>query len=850
MLMRRILLFVSFVACAVTSYAQKHSLGVALEGTLELLNKGQVAEAYAYWNDNSKDYKTDSLYIWASAVAAQNFMGQGCFAETETMLNNSEQTLNQLKSNSYWWYQQWGYLSTRKAMLFGSMHDYTLARTSAVDAKIAFEQISYRGLDYALALAVLSETALAKGDQVLARTFAGQALYYAVLVYTTNTLDKNDYPYFSYIFRENGIIELSLGYYEYAINSFEALKGLNSQLNYDDPNIDLYLGMAYVYNGNYEKALTILTPYYANCSLLQSKISSGIHCLYAKYRLGHTDIAQLAYEVAKLQADNTSRMFSFMSDQEKEKWWMSNENTIISLADAILLQSGINDVNGIIANNEIFSKGLLLRSSNMLKAAALESRDERIVSSYYTLEGLKGKLSETSEKAEQTILKQEITTLEKELQRELNISVNDVTSWQDIACSLSNKDVALEFVRFNSLEQENEADYYAIIVKKGVKEPKILHLFKESSLKQIVGIQGNKRIDRYITELYSTGDPKNRGADLYQLIWASLEQEIKGASTIYYSPAGMLNSVSLQGISNGKQCLGQKYVMHLVSSIGEIPHIKSASSNRCNRAVIFGGVQYDAEETELVQASRAYSRGNSEMWETGVLEVRSGWKHLPGTETEAKEIGSIMMNNGYTVEILSGLKANEESFKALSGKDINTIHIATHGFFLSEQKDIKKNAFLNPTMSNNIGRVDPMLRSGLLFAGANRAWTGKRSIDGIDDGILTAKEVASLNFSKVKLIVLSACQTGLGDVESNEGVYGLQRAFKLAGAETLIMSLWEVDDKATSLLMKTFYEDYFNGKAKDVAFRNAINKVRSYKDENGNTPFSSPYYWSAFVMMD
>lgn len=847
--MRRILLFIIFVACAVTSYAQKHPLGVALEGTLELLNKGQVAEAYAYWNDNSKAYKADSLYIWASAVAAQNFMGRGCFAETETMLNNSEQTLNQLKSNSYWWHQQWGYLSTRKALLYGSMHNYTLARNSAVAAKIAFEKISYRGLDYAFALAVLSEAALAKGNQVLARTFAGQALYYAVQVYT-NSPDKNDYPYFSYIFRENGIIELSLGYYENAIKSFETIKGLNNQLNYNDPNIDMYLGIAYVNNGNYEKALTILTPYYANCSLLQSKILSGIHCLYAKYRLGHTDIAQLAYEVAKLQADNTSLMFSFMSDQEKEKWWMSNENSIISLVDAILLQSGIKDVNGIIADNEIFSKGLLLRSSNMLKVAALESSDERIVSSYYTLEGLKGKLSETSEKAEQTLLEQEISTLEKELQRKLNISVNDVTSWQDVAASLSNKDVALEFVRFNSLEQDDEADYYAIIVKNSYKEPKIFHLFNESSLKQIIGNQGNRRIDRYITELYSTGAPQDRGTELYQLIWASLESEIKGASTIYYSPAGMLNSVSLQAISNGKQCLGQKYVMHLVSSIGEIPRIKSTSSNRGNRAVIFGGVQYDAEESDLIQASRAYSRGNSELWESGALEVRSGWRRLPGTEIEAKEIGSILTNMGYAVETLSGVKANEESFKALSGKDINTIHIATHGFFLSEQKDIKKNAFFNPTMSDNIGRVDPMLRSGLLFAGANRAWTGKRSIDGIDDGILTAKEIAALNFSKVKLIVMSACQTGLGDVEANEGVYGLQRAFKLAGAETLIMSLWEVDDKATSLLMKTFYEDYLNGKVKDMAFRNAINKVRSYKDENGNTPFSSPYYWAAFIMMD
>ncbi len=849
MAMKRLLFLILFVTSAVVSSAQKHPLGSAIEGTLDLLEQGHPAKAYDYWNSNSADYKADSLYVWASAVVAESFMGNGLFAETESLLFNAEHALKALQSDSVWWFQQWGYLSTKKALLYGSMHDYILARTCATDAKIAFEHISYRGLDYAIALAILSEATITTGNQVLARVFAGQALYYASQVYMT-TMDRDDFPYFAYVFRTSGMVELRLGYYDSAIKSFEALRELNRQLKNDDAVIDLYLGMAYVYNEDYEKAIAILSPYYASCGLLQSKISSGIHLLYAKYKLGYADIDQLAYEIAKLQAENTSRMFSFMSDQEKEKWWMSNENSIISLADAILLQSGLKGVNGIIADNEIFSKGLLLRSSNMLKAAALGSSDETIVNSYYTLEGLRGKLTETSDKAQQLILEQVISSLEKELQHKLDILVDDVPSWREVSSSLSNKEVALEFLRFDNLEQVDEADYYAIIVKKGDKQPKIIHLFAESSLKRVLGIQGNKRIDRYITELYSTGAPQNKGEELYNLIWASFEKELKGASTIYYSPAGILNSISLQAISNGKQCLGQKFLMHLVSSIGEIPHIKSASSKRGNRVVIFGGVQYDAEESELVQASRAYSRGYSEMWEPGALEVRSGWKRLPGTEIEAKEIGSILTNKGYTVETLSGIKANEESFKALSGKDINTIHIATHGFFLSEQKDIKKNAFLNPTMSDNIGRVDPMLRSGLLFAGANRVWTGKRGIDGVEDGILTAKEITSLDFSKVELIVLSACQTGLGEVEANEGVYGLQRAFKLAGAETLIMSLWEVDDKATSLLMKSFYEAYLKGETKDRAFRDAINKVRGFKDKSGDEPFASPYYWAAFIMLD
>ena len=847
--MRKYFLLFLLILSFIESSAQTHPLRKAMTDTFVLLERGRSAEAYNYWTDNSTAHKTDSLYIWANVVVAENFMSNGCFAETETLLFNAEHALNLLKSDSTWWLEQFGYFSTRKAILYGMMHDYTLARTCASDAKISFERISYRGLDYAVSLAVLAEAAFATGHSVLARTFVGQALFVATQVIAEG-YDQDNYPYFSYVFRQSGIIELSLGYYNTAIQSFEALKELNKQLNYNDPNIDLYLGTAYVNNGNYEKAIEVLDAYYKDCDLLQAKVSSGIQLLYAKFKSGHTDIAQLAYDIAKFQADNTSRMFSFMSDREKEKWWMSYENRIISIADAILVQSGIDDINGIVADNEIFAKGLLLRSSNMLKHAALSSNDSITINAYYALEGLRGKLTETADEIEQSRLETEISNLEKELQRRLNLSVEEVSSWRDVATSLGNKEVALEFVRFEDLSQADEADYYAIIVKKDDKEPKIIHLFAESALKNIVGKLGNKRIDRYVNELYSTGAAQYKGEQLYNLLWSSLEKEIKGANTIYYSPVGILNSVSLQAVSNGKQCLGQKYVMHLVSSIGNIPHVKNISSNASDRAVIYGGVKYDVDETEVVQAASSYSRGTPDTWDIYPLEVRSGWARLPFTDVEAKEISSMLIDKGYTVETISGVKANEESFKALSGKEINTIHIATHGFFLSEKKDIKKNAFLNPTMSDNVGRIDPMIRSGLLFAGANRVWTGKRGIDGVEDGILTAKEISALDFSKVQLIVLSACQSGLGDVEANEGVYGLQRAFKLAGAETLIMSLWEVDDAATRLLMKTFYEEYLNGKVKDNAFKAAINKVRNYKDETGKTPFSSPYYWAAFIMLD
>lgn len=835
-------IFICFV-CAVTSFAQTHPLEMTKDRTVRLLKEGNRKEGYQYWLDNSEAYKTDTLYASASAVVAEYFMNAGHFSEAEVLLNNAEQALSNKKDDSSWWWKNWGYVLSKKAELYVNLGDFKLSRTYGVDAKIAYEYVSYKGPDYAMNLIVLAISAYHLGHYVLSRTFATQALQIAFLVYMK---DESTYSNLAYIMRESCEIEAGLGYYDNAINALKSLNELNQTHKINDRIVDYYLGMLYVNSGDYEKAVKTLSPFYDDCEILQLKIQSGINLLYAKQKLGHNDIGKLAYDVAKFQADNISRMFSFMSDREKEKWWRSDQNRIISIADAILLKSGIENVNGIIANNEMFSKGLLLRSSNMLKDAALHSTDKQIVEDYYTLEGLRSMLAGISNRAEQGEFEQRISALEKELSRKLDVSLDEVLSWQDVASSFDAKEVGIEFVRFEDLDQTDKADYYAIVVKNNIQEPKIIHLFEESALKYIVDNKDNRPTNKFISELYET-----KCDELYNMIWSKLEKEVKGAKTIYYSPVGLLHSISLQALAHRKQYLSEKYVMHLVSSLASIPHMKNTSPNVSKSAVIYGGVMYDANESELIQASRSYSRGTtSNSWQSELGEVRSGWKRLPGTEIEAKEIGTILTNKGYRVDVLSGVDANEESFKSLSGKEIHTIHVATHGFFLSDQKEIKRNAFLNPTMLESVGRIDPMLRSGLLFAGANRAWLGKRTIDGIEDGILTAKEIAGLNFSKVGLIVLSACQTGLGDVEANEGVYGLQRAFKLAGAETIIMSLWEVDDQATSLLMRTFYEKYLIGDTKDAAFRDAINKVRNYKDENGDKPYSSPYYWAAFIMLD
>ncbi len=140
-----------------------------------------------------------------------------------------------------------------------------------------------------------------------------------------------------------------------------------------------------------------------------------------------------------------------------------------------------------------------------------------------------------------------------------------------------------------------------------------------------------------------------------------------------------------------------------------------------------------------------------------------------------------------------------------------------------------------------------MLRSGLYFAGANRRLSGKSTPSDLDDGVLTAYEASSLNLQGTELVVLSACETGLGEVASGEGVFGLRRALQVAGAESVLLSMWSVPDKETQELMTLFYQKWLSGKDKNQALREAQLEMRSrVKSRYGK---DLPQYWAAFVLV-
>jgi CHAT domain-containing protein len=209
---------------------------------------------------------------------------------------------------------------------------------------------------------------------------------------------------------------------------------------------------------------------------------------------------------------------------------------------------------------------------------------------------------------------------------------------------------------------------------------------------------------------------------------------------------------------------------------------------------------------------------------------------LPATKTEVDGINKVLKSSGYTVSEFVQKDATETNLKL--AKKLSILHIATHGYFL---QDVDKASWPIGVSADN-AKDNVLLRSGLMLTGASEADQMNVGLDSTSNGIITSYEAMNLDLKGTSLVVLSACETGLGEIKAGEGVYGLQRAFLVAGAEALVMSLWKVDDAATQQLMNNFYANWIKTGDKQKAFKQAQLQLM--------TKYKEPYYWGAFVMME
>jgi len=317
---------------------------------------------------------------------------------------------------------------------------------------------------------------------------------------------------------------------------------------------------------------------------------------------------------------------------------------------------------------------------------------------------------------------------------------------------------------------------------------------------------------------------------LRQAVWDPIERRLGQAARVYIVPDGALQLVNFAALpaANGRYLVESGPLLHVLSAERDLAAPSPLPAG--TELLVLADPQFQARPGPPAVASArppVYRGAASTCADFASLQFAS----LPGSLAEAQTIASIWNAQGWHELTLSGADASEAALDAMAaGKRV--VHIATHGFFLDAH-----------CPGSSVARENPLLRSGLALAGANRRQSAGA---GDDDGILTAEEAAALDLQNTQWVVLSGCDTGVGDVKAGEGVLGLRRAFQEAGARTLIASLWPVDDQEARQWMGTLYRARFHdGKSTAESLREAdLAQLRARRKAGQST---HPFYWAEFV---
>ena len=499
------------------------------------------------------------------------------------------------------------------------------------------------------------------------------------------------------------------------------------------------------------------------------------------------------------------------------------------------------------------TKGLSLSFAKKMRSLILQSQDTASLKTYSEWVASKEYLAKLYQLPKTTLkqrnldldqLERQSNELEKSLAKKFQGFANQLllkqTTWQQIQQSLQPNELAIEVIRSISSEKVGKISYGIMLIPGDQrKRPQLIHL-KNSALLE----------SRYLKYYRQTAKFKRKDRFSYIHFWKSIQEAIAQLmptlpKTIYFSADGCYNQINIQTLQNPqtKKYLLDQYQIYFVSSTKEIPGLKkglrTAFASK-NKAVLLGRPLYKVpEKTTPTKTSKQRGEKNfgSDRNQQQLRNVV--FSDLPGTEKEVEQINQLLQNSNWQTTKLIGTEAREKQVKQVSNPDI--LHIATHGFFIPTPK-VKRFGQLN--FNFDLEYHGPMLRSGLILTGAsnpNDVFATEDTNVQTEDGILTAYEVTNLRLEKTKLVVLSACETGLGDFRVGEGVYGLQRALKIAGAKNIVMSLWKVDDEATQELMVNFYRNLTQTNDLRQAFRSAQQQLKK--------KFPHPHFWGAFVLL-
>ena len=541
--------------------------------------------------------------------------------------------------------------------------------------------------------------------------------------------------------------------------------------------------------------------------------------------------------------------FCNSSESERKNYWNTAVhyiNRTIDLAHQSTKRVRLNSRNelaGAAYNALLLSKGLLLNTSIGFENFINESQNSEAMINL----ALKKNLS--AQGASQSVLDSLDYVILKALRENgqaYTIPQLSIT-WQDVAKQLGKDDLSIEFYRTTN------NDYGAILLRYDWSTPRMVRLTNFVTLNSTY-TSLSRALSHNPFDSYSTSDSEGLWT-ISKAVWT--DDIVKHfpktrEGRVFFSADGELLVTGIEYLpfiqpeADG--------VLHTISDLYQIYRLSSTRELTFNHdekmgkdAVVYGGLLYNMAPQALIADMKQYSelrQHDRYLAHRGAV-VEDTILYLEGTMTEADSIVTAINRNHasqLTAQPYLYDKGTEASFKSLDGKQRRIIHLATHGFYYNEGDSATYNRFLPKADNLSVS----LTRSGLFMAGAESRYKGKAVPLGAEDGILTAYEVSMMDLRGLDLVALSACETAKGEV-GPDGVFGLQRGFKMANANSILMSLWKVDDEATCLLMTEFYKNWLNeGKTKHEALELARQTVRSHKEKG----WDEPKYWAAFILLD
>ena len=712
--------------------------------------------------------------------------------------------------------------------IYYTLGDYEKSEQSVNKALASQEkQFGRNHIEVARSLSQLALIKFYKGDN--ARSV--EALFLEARNIIESKLGK-DNPQYADLMKNMAVLYISERRFDVAFNSLTVAENIwkaktGTKNNINAASIFMLTGDVYYQQKNYPKA----EQFYNQAKNLYEKFFSITHPEYVKVtsRLSKVYYMQKDYKRSKRMIEESLNnyenfiklFFPALSEREKAKYW----NTIRSDFEfyntlAFSNLDDFKDLSGKVYNYQLLTKALLLSSSIKIRERIMNSSDEHL-KSQFSLWAQKKELmtlaiSMSPEQLRESeidpnALQTEVERLEKELSKQSELFgqsfENKRVTFDDVRKSLKPNETAIELVRYRHFNHDftDSVIYAAMYLKKDFNKPKVIMLQ-----------DGKKMETRYFRYYRNAIIGKVADELSYNIFWKPIADGIGQSSTIYLSADGVYNQINLEAIPSpdGRYVIDNANIV-LVSNTKDlyVQKVKSKSEPPDNTASMFGNPQF------YLTAS-----------------ARQSIASLPGTEKEVEQLQFMLKQKGWITSEYLEQAATEEQVKAINSPKI--FHIATHGFYRPSQQITLESELGSSEASLN---QNPLMRTGLLLRGAGDLMNKTTYNYNMENGILTAYEAMNLNLDKTDLVVLSACETGLGELEAGEGVYGLQRAFLVAGAKVLVMSMFKVDDEATQQLMLKFYQKWLNTGQLRQSFIDAKKELR--------VDYPHPIYWGAFMMI-